>query len=259
MHFDDLITALWYASIATAALTLVRLLTGGIASRYAGLTGWAFLSASSSVVLLFFRENTVLYLRVITPVYILQAICQFILVRTLFRAHLDAYPGIGAFAQKLLSGLVAVSAVIAVFAIRQDWLSASTGKDWMLAGVRIIDTSFAVFLAAAGIFFARYRVPTRRNVVRLETGATIYFAAQALAFLALITIGKAANLGASLVVEAADFALFGYFALALSRAGETLAVPRAYNPAEQARVEALNREALRFAKQLRTAARKNPG
>jgi hypothetical protein len=255
---EGLILPLWYASIVCGGLVVIRLLASGLASRYPGLAGWAFASAAGSTLLLFFEHNPDVYLVVSTSFYVMEAVFIFFLVRTLFSAHLEAYQGIGAFAQKLLSGLVGLSAVISIFAIRQDWLSAAKPMDWTLSGERIIDTGFAVFLASAAIFFARYRVPTRRNVLRLEAGATVYFTVQALAFLAIILIGDPAKLPASIVVEAADVAVFGYFSLAVTQAGETLPA-RKYSPAEQARVEALNQEALRFARQMKSAVRKNSG
>ena len=256
---DGLILVLWYASIASGAAVVVRLLTTKLAYRYPGLTGWALLSALASLLLLFFKNDPDAYLWVSTSCYLLEAISVFFLVRKLFSSHLEAYQGIGAFAQKLLSGLVGLSAIISVFVIRQDWLTAASPSDWTFTGVRIVYTAFAVFLSSAGIFFARYRVPTRRNVLRVEAGATAYFTIQALAFLAIIFIGNPAKLPASVVVEAADFAVFAYFALAVNQAGETLPVARQYDPLEQARVEALNEEALRFARQLKTAVRKNSG
>lgn len=256
---DGLFKFFWYASIATGALAVWRLFALNLAIRYKGLAGWALLSTLSSIPLLFFQHDPDLYFWVFTAFYILETFCVFFMVRTLFSSHLEAYPGIGAFAQKLLSALVGLSAVISIFAIRQDWLSAASPSDWTFTGVRIVDTAFAVFLASAGIFFARYRVPTRRNVRRLEAGATVYFAIQALAFLAIILIGDPAKIPASIVVVVADFAIFGYCAVALTAAGEVLPAARRYAPAEQARVEALNQEALRFARQLKTVVRKNSG
>ncbi len=255
---DRLFTALWYASILSGAALVLRLLVTRLSSRYLGLTGWALLSSFGSLLLLFYKHNPDAYLWLFVALYSLQTVCIFFMVRRLFSSHLEAYRGIGSFAQKLLSGLVGVSAIMSVFAIRQDWLSAVSPADWTFTTVRIIDTGFAVFLAGAGIFFARYRVPTQRNVLRLEAGSTVYFTVQALAFLAIIFIGDPAKIPASLVVEAADFGIFLYFAVAISRAGETLP-ERHYNPAEHARVEALNKEALRFAQQMKSAVRKNSG
>jgi hypothetical protein len=255
---DGLIHVLWYASIVSGAGVVIRLFATGLASRYRGLVGWAVVFTAASTLLLFFQRDPDVYLWVSTVSYLLEAIFAFLLVRTLFSSHLEAYLGIGAFAQKLLSGLVGLSAVVSVFAVRQDWLTAVSPTDWTFTGVRIVDTGFAVFLASAAIFFARYRVPTRSNVLRLEAGATVYFAVQALAFLAIILIGDPAKLPASIVVEAADFSVFAYFAFAVTRAGETLPV-RKHNPLEQARVEALNAEALRLAKQMKSVVRKNSG
>jgi hypothetical protein len=253
-----LIKFLWYASIASGAAVVIRLVAIGLASRYRGLAGWAAVSALSSILLLFFEHDPDVYLWVFITAYALEAVCIFFMVRKLFSSHLEAYQGIGAFAQKLLSGLVGLSAVISVFAIRQDWLSAASPADWTFTSVRIVDTGFAVFLASAGIFFARYRVPTRRNVLLLEAGATVYFTIQALAFLAIILIGNPAKLPASIVVEAADFSVFLYCVFAVTQAGESLPA-RHYDPVKQARVEALNAEALRFAQQMKSAVRKNSG
>lgn len=255
---DGLINALWYASIVSGAVLVIRLLATGLAPRYRGLAGWSLISVSASVFLLFFRRDPDVYLWVSATSYLLEFICVFFFVRTLFSAHLEAYAGIGGFAQKLLSGLVGLSAVVSVFAIRQDWLTAASPSDWTFAVVRIVDSGFAVFLAGAAIFFARYRVPTQRNVLRLEAGATAYFTVQALSFLAIILLGKPAMRPATIAVEAADFAVFAYFSFAITRAGETLPA-RKYSPAQQARVEALNEEAIRFANQIKSAVGKNPG
>lgn len=255
---DGLIQALWYASIVSGALVVIRLFTNGLASRYRGLAAWALVSTIASILLLFLQNDPDVYLRVSIASYALEAICAFLLIRRLFGSHLEAYRGIGSFAQKLLSGLVGLSAVISVFAVRQDWLNAASPSDWTFAGVRIIDSGFAVFLASAAIFFARYRVPTQANVLRLEAAATVYFAVQALTFLAIILIGEPVRKIASVAVEAADFSVFSYFSFAVTKAGESLPA-RSHNPAEQARLEALNREALRFAQQLKSAVRKNSG
>jgi hypothetical protein len=219
---NGLILVLWYASVVSGAILVVRLFFTRLAAIYRGLTAWAILNVLASVILLSYVTNPDVYLWVSASCYLLQAVCVFFLIRTLFTSHLEAYPGIGSFAQKLLSGLVGISAVISLFAIRQDWLRAASPSDWTFTGVRILDTGFAVFLASAGIFFARYRVPTRRNVLRLEFAASIYFAVQALAFLAIILIGIPAQNPASAIVEGADLCFFAYCALALSAAGELI-------------------------------------
>lgn len=244
----DLKQLLWWLSIATESVALAAFLLRGLAQSYRWFAAYLAVSVVRDVVLnLVADSGRTIYAiawMISEPVQlILLALAVFEIVGKIP----GYYRGFGTFGERKLRGLLHGALAIALLssvieAIGPGWRwSVSTWLPFTIALHRLTTSVLAIYLVLLAIFVSRVPVPFRRNLtvhsrlfasyLWLQTGVMVW--------MGLIGHGTDAS---SNVLTGGSTVLFLLWALLLTKAGETISVPRALTATEIVKNQERERE-----------------
>ena len=244
---------LWRIAILFEIVALVRLFHQGLIRRYPLFAAWIFIDAllAASYFILGFEKYFAAYAVVQTAAFAIQVAS----IRSLISLHLSHYQGIMALTRRLLLGIVAAAIFVSVLALNIGKAHTDSWLNILLTGEQFASVAIALYLLAATALLTFIRVPTRSNILRIERIMTLYFCAQAIAFIAVFLSGNTpnsmGNIAASTLIPAATLLAFSWWNFAVNRQGELLAQPPRPTPEELATLDRLNAEAFGFLKSFR--------
>jgi hypothetical protein len=168
------------------------------------------------------------------------------IVLELFSKWTRSYPGIGRFGRLLFGALISAALVISLVSWPLEWKALVVAHDVRIYFIlnRVLMVALALFIVSIWLFFRNYPAPVAPNVVRHTCIAVIFFATNALSWLALTLGGLRMGALLNLTIVLAAFTCFSAWALLLTRKGEERAAIPILASEEVARIERVNQELL---------------
>ena len=239
MNWPDAITKiLWYGSITLETALCARLWSGRFAFRFPWFMAFiATLLAESLALALIQPYSAVLYGEVWIASRILALTFEALAVIEIFSRWSGNFPGIETLGRKLLTGLLAVAAVLVAATLPADASRGGWVFVYQMVSVasREVHLLLATFLTLMIAFFARFGGPVDPNLRRHTWMILGFEAATGLSYLAT-TVARAFSLTDVLVSGASFVCLAGW--LFAFRSAEDNRPDREASPEELAEYEA---------------------
>lgn len=239
------------------AVAIVRLLTLGFAWRYRYLLFYLSADLLQSVGLSFLDNHTRAYAIAWASTQPIIWIVQAAVVFGAFRKVTEHYPGIGAFADKILAGCFVVAAGIAVALTLIEFPAASHPAWWYHASIlttKCVAFACAFLLVSQAAFLLLYPVPLRPNVSRHRWILTVYFVVIGLTgFFAPLVDHDIADQANNVMVLISCLCFIAWAAL-LTPAGEKAPPLHPTSPEDRDRVRSDYEEASRELRDIRRRA-----
>jgi hypothetical protein len=248
--------ALWAISLLAEVLVVVRLLREGLIRKYPFFTAFLMAEVICSLVAMQADVKSRHYTEVFRVCTLILSVFRLGVAGELYERICDHFPGMGRFRVGLAAVLVLLAALMTVFTFLPNVLAQWAFPQTIVIVQRFQSQIFAGALVLTWIFlrFLSIRQPFRPNVLTHWTIATIYFAASAAAYLAIILLGGGDRVvypinSAMLAVQLACF--FAWFRWMRHTGEELPSFPR-LSPDQVQAVEQYNRELLETVKSLPT-------